>query len=89
LIRAKDGLLAQLRELSKQKPRGKTDENLIADIARIEGAIAIAKDDLVRVLNYLGLHPLIYFPSECLQTPIDGYPRRTEAHGEGAQEKCT
>ncbi|KAJ6610416.1 condensin complex subunit SMC1 [Mycena sp. CBHHK59/15] len=46
LTRAKDGLLAQLRELSKQKPRGKTDENLIGDIARIESAITLARDDL-------------------------------------------
>ncbi|KAJ6561466.1 condensin complex subunit SMC1 [Mycena vulgaris] len=46
LMRAKDGLLGQLRELSKQKPRGKTDENLIGDIGRIESATTLAKDDL-------------------------------------------
>ncbi|KAJ7637228.1 hypothetical protein B0H17DRAFT_1107250, partial [Mycena rosella] len=46
LVRAKDGLLAQLRDLSKQKPRGKTDENLIGDIGRIESATTLAKDDL-------------------------------------------
>ncbi|KAJ7497178.1 condensin complex subunit SMC1 [Mycena latifolia] len=46
LIRAKDGLLAQLRDLNKQKPRGKTDENLIGDIGRIESATTLAKDDL-------------------------------------------
>ncbi|KAJ7098698.1 condensin complex subunit SMC1 [Mycena belliarum] len=46
LVKTKDALLAQLRELSKQKPRGKTDENLIGDIGRIESATTLAKDDL-------------------------------------------
>ncbi|RDB26948.1 Structural maintenance of chromosomes protein 1 [Hypsizygus marmoreus] len=46
LIRVRDGLKAQLRELSKQKPRGQTDENLIAEISRLESAITVARDDL-------------------------------------------
>ncbi|KAJ7638242.1 condensin complex subunit SMC1 [Roridomyces roridus] len=46
LMRARDGLLAQLRDLSKQKPRGNTDEILLGDISRIESAITLAKDDL-------------------------------------------
>lgn len=39
--------MAQLRELSKQKPRTKTDENLLAELSRLESAITIARDDLV------------------------------------------
>ncbi|TFK38253.1 condensin complex subunit SMC1 [Crucibulum laeve] len=46
LIRVRDGLMSQLRELAKQKPRGKTDDNLIAEISRLESAITIARDDL-------------------------------------------
>jgi hypothetical protein len=36
LIRARDVLLAEQRELSKQKPRGKTDEALVSEISRLE-----------------------------------------------------
>ncbi|KAF8214101.1 condensin complex subunit SMC1 [Mycena galopus ATCC 62051] len=46
LIKKKDTLMAQLRDLQKQKSRGQTDENLIADIGRIESATTLAKDDL-------------------------------------------
>lgn len=48
LMRVRDALLAQLADLNKQKPRGKSDENLIAEVARLDSAITIAKDDLVR-----------------------------------------
>jgi len=47
LIRTRDSLLAEQRELSKQKPRGKTDEALISEISRLESNITVAKDDLV------------------------------------------
>ena len=47
LIRARDNLLAEQRELGKQKPRGKTDEALIADISSSESNLTVAKDDLV------------------------------------------
>ncbi|KAL4266841.1 SMC family protein [Pleurotus pulmonarius] len=46
LTRVRDGLMAQLRELSKQKPRTKTDENLLAELSRLESAITITRDDL-------------------------------------------
>ncbi|KAJ7246598.1 condensin complex subunit SMC1 [Mycena haematopus] len=46
LIKKKDTLMSQLRDLQKQKSRGQTDENLIADIGRIESATTLAKDDL-------------------------------------------
>ncbi|KAJ7887553.1 hypothetical protein B0H14DRAFT_1235848 [Mycena olivaceomarginata] len=46
LIKKRDSLLAQLRDLGKQRSRGQTDENLIAEIGRIESATTLAKDDL-------------------------------------------
>ncbi|KAJ7812847.1 hypothetical protein B0H13DRAFT_2143623 [Mycena leptocephala] len=46
LNRTKDTLMGQLRDLAKQKTRGQTDENLMADIGRIESATTLAKDDL-------------------------------------------
>ncbi|TFK73385.1 condensin complex subunit SMC1 [Pluteus cervinus] len=46
LIRRRDELMAHLRDLSKQKPRGKADENLIADVSRLESAITVARDEL-------------------------------------------
>ncbi|KAJ3819709.1 SMCs flexible hinge [Lentinula raphanica] len=46
LQKSRDSLLAKLRDLSKQKPRGKTDENLIAEISQLESNLAIAKDEL-------------------------------------------
>lgn len=50
LIRSRDNLLAEQRELSKQKPRGKTDESLISEISRLESVIVVFKDDLVRIV---------------------------------------
>lgn len=47
LQRVRDNLMEQLRDLQKSKPRGKADENLIADITRLESAHTVAKDDLV------------------------------------------
>jgi structural maintenance of chromosome 1 len=47
LNRAKETLLTQLRDLNKSKPRSAADENLIAEINRLESALVIAKDDLV------------------------------------------
>ncbi|KAJ3798658.1 condensin complex subunit SMC1 [Lentinula aff. detonsa] len=46
LQKSRDSLLAKLRDLSKQKPRGKTDENLIAEISQLESNLAIARDEL-------------------------------------------
>jgi len=51
LSRQRDNLLAEQRELNKQKPRGKTDESLIAEISRLETEITVAKDDLVSLLS--------------------------------------
>ncbi|KAF5389616.1 hypothetical protein D9757_004216 [Collybiopsis confluens] len=46
LQKSRDTLLTRLRDLSKQKPRGKTDENLIATISQLESSITIARDEL-------------------------------------------
>ncbi|KZT24830.1 RecF/RecN/SMC protein [Neolentinus lepideus HHB14362 ss-1] len=46
LHRVRDSLLSQLRDLAKSKPRGKSDDNLIAEITRLESALTVAKDDL-------------------------------------------
>jgi len=40
--------MAQLQELNRSKPRGKADENVIAEITRLESAITVTRDDLVR-----------------------------------------
>lgn len=47
LQRVRDALLAQLRDLNKSKPRSKADENLMAEITRLESSLTLAKDDLV------------------------------------------
>lgn len=48
LVRLRDNLLAQLQELNRSKSRGKADENIISEITRLESAITVTKDDLVR-----------------------------------------
>jgi hypothetical protein len=51
LHRLRDSLFAELRDLNKSKPRGKADENLVAEINRLESTLLITKDDLAcRVL---------------------------------------
>jgi structural maintenance of chromosome 1 len=44
--------MAQLQELSRSKPRGKADDNIIAEITRLESAMTVTKDDLVRILIF-------------------------------------
>ena len=39
----------QLHELAKSKPRGKETEVLLAEITRLESALTVARDDLVRL----------------------------------------
>ena len=73
LMRVRDNLKAQLRELAKQKPRGQTDENLIAEISRLESTSTVTRDDLVRDFFSLLHHILIL--SECLQTPHNRFER--------------
>jgi structural maintenance of chromosome 1 len=56
LVRLRDNLVAQLQELNRSKPRGKADENVIAEITRLESAIAVVRDDLVRSRNNYWWH---------------------------------
>ena len=58
LVRLRDNLLAQLQELNRSKSRGKADENIIAEITRLESAITVTKDDLVRISTLCILPPL-------------------------------
>ncbi|KAH7887101.1 RecF/RecN/SMC [Phlebopus sp. FC_14] len=46
LVRLREKLVAQLQELSRSKPRGKVDENIIAEITRLESALTVTRDDL-------------------------------------------
>ncbi|KAL7424073.1 Structural maintenance of chromosomes protein 1 [Cryptotrichosporon argae] len=43
---ARDNLMKQLADLSKEKPKDKSDEALIQNIARVDAQLALAKDDL-------------------------------------------
>ncbi|KAI0757514.1 condensin complex subunit SMC1 [Daedaleopsis nitida] len=45
LQRGRDNLMAQLLELNKNKPRGKESEVLLAEITRLESALAVTRDD--------------------------------------------
>jgi hypothetical protein len=46
-----------LGDLNKQKGRFKGDDNLAAEVSRLEGALIVARDDMVRGL--LTRSPLI------------------------------
>ncbi|KAI5120058.1 hypothetical protein M0805_007809 [Coniferiporia weirii] len=46
LYRVRDSLLVQVRDLNKSKPRSKADENLVAEITRLESSLTLARDDL-------------------------------------------
>lgn len=53
LQRVRDALLSQLRDLTKSKPRSQTDENLVAEMTRLESTLTLAKDDLASVKSRL------------------------------------
>ncbi len=55
LQRVRDKLLADMQELNKNKPRGKADDLLLAEITRLEPALAVARDDLVCAQQSLAL----------------------------------
>ena len=52
LQRQRDSLLSQMRELSKQKPRAKNDDTLMAEITKYESEIMIVQDELVSDILY-------------------------------------
>ncbi|KAF9479327.1 condensin complex subunit SMC1 [Pholiota conissans] len=81
LIRARDNLLAEQRELSKQKPRGKTDESLIAEISRLESVIVVAKDDLnASKLRLMGLKDELKFIDRELKGVTPELKKSQNAH---------
>jgi structural maintenance of chromosome 1 len=47
LVRLRDKLQSELRDLLKARPRGNVDQNLMSEIARLESSLTIARDDLV------------------------------------------
>jgi structural maintenance of chromosome 1 len=51
LQRQRDSLLSQMRELSKQKPRAKNDDALMAEITKYESEIMIVQDELVSSIS--------------------------------------
>ena len=77
LTRARDTLLAEQRELHQQRARGKSDENLISEISRLESLMIVAKDDLVCVSFILSSTQLrivrVWFTTESLQAPYYGH----------------
>jgi hypothetical protein len=58
--------LAEQRELTKQKPRGKTDEAMISEISRLESNTTVAKDDLVFPFLDSCNRGLIFFLAESM-----------------------
>lgn len=88
LQKSRDSLLSKLRDLSKQKPRGKTDENLIAEISQLESNITIARDELV---CYDPLHSLRLLKTllslECLQNTAHWSQGRAETPRTGDSEE--
>jgi hypothetical protein len=48
--RQQETYISQLRELQKSKPRGQIEENLSAEMSRLESALTLARDDLVSLL---------------------------------------
>lgn len=59
LHRVRDKLLADLQALNKTKPRGNADDNLLAEITRLEPALAVARDDLVSPIFILEIEMLL------------------------------
>lgn len=72
--------MANLQELGKSKPRGKADENLIAEISRLESAKTVTKDDLVRAeRQYRDSILLIWNLLGSLQVAFEQRQRRAKA----------
>jgi hypothetical protein len=47
LQRVRDNLMKSLSDLNKQKSKFKGDDNLAAEVSRLEGALIVARDNLV------------------------------------------
>ena len=71
LIRVRDSLQAQRLELAKQKPKAKSDENIISEISRLEATITVARDDLVSLPLFLS-HRLAGMDADIDSFVLDG-----------------
>ena len=49
LEKKRDEFMAELQRLAKQRPR-ESDDKYDAEIARLDGALNVARDDLVRLI---------------------------------------
>jgi len=91
LQRVRDALMAQMQELNKSKPRGKADENLIAEISRLESSINVTRDDLVSGNIYSSdfwsfMILFVILSTERMQASTDWHQRWTQTCWKGAQE---
>lgn len=59
LRRVQETYISQLRELQKSKPRGQLEENLLAEMSRIESSLTVARDDLVSSFQRMNMFFLI------------------------------
>ncbi|KAH6918179.1 cohesin complex subunit psm1 [Coprinopsis sp. MPI-PUGE-AT-0042] len=83
LIRARDSLQSQRHELGKQKPRAKSDENLLSEIGRLEATIGVMKDDLTACkLRLTGLKDELKHTQKELKTLA---PQLKKAESESAK----
>ncbi|TEB34053.1 condensin complex subunit SMC1 [Coprinellus micaceus] len=81
LMRARDSLQAQRLELSKQKPRAKSDENIISEISRLEATITVARDDLTACkLRLTGLKEELKHVDKELKTLVPQLKKATSAY---------
>jgi structural maintenance of chromosome 1 len=76
LTRLRDNLVAQLQDLNCSKPRGKADENVIAEITRLESAIA--------VVGHCSMWCI-----ECLQIPVQRFHKEELKHVERELKKLS
>jgi hypothetical protein len=54
-----------LGELHKQKTQLRGSDNIAAEVSRLEGALGVARDDLVGLLYIL----LVHWLNECMYRP--------------------
>lgn len=82
LGKQRDSLMNYLQELSKARPRGKSDDLLLSEISRCDSELALVRDDLVR-----GPLSRRFFPSLPL-TPSPPLPPCTGARFLRARRSC-
>lgn len=74
--------MAYLKGLLSKKPKGKTDENYIGEISRLDAELVLVRDDLVRLTlteSYTSLYKYL------LTSPALLLTERYEASTDGTQ----